>query len=973
MRTRFLFFFLLCFFIKTSVFYGQESLIKIYEAKYNGNNLRLQTIILDAHGNLICGTDQGVMVFDGAVFSPAFVHDSSSTQQVQSLFIDTKEQIWVGYKNGKIGIIDHGQFSWFNFKQTQVNVPVTSFAEDEDHGRMFFSTLGEGIYILQNDVLKQIDSKIGLSDDYCYKILKLKDKRICAGTDQGLNFIEFENEKINIRTIATEHGLPDNIVRDLSLENDNTLLVGLQDKGYCSVDLSTGKIKLPAHPKPWSGGQVNCLLSLEGTVLIGTETNGIYQVEESGNILSITSEYEELTRSNIRSMISDPARYVWMSTGNKLIRSTGEKWKQLRNEKAVSFSFVHSIFSDNQDNVWFSPDQQLYKASMGSNGKYQFKKFNITPVNKLIDIVTIRQDSQNFIWIGTLGEGVFVLDPQTGKVSHPGDHAVLNKGNIMAIEQIEDRILIGGFGGLHSFKMNFDANKKEYKLVAEKSELSDELHNNYIYSIHTDKKGRTWLGTDEQGLLLYDKNKIKFLTVEDGLSSMTILSITSDNLGRIWMATQGGGISMYDGTKFENYSVQEGLTDPSPSSVIIDKHNRVLAIHTNGVDIFDPDSKTFQYYSSESGLGDINPDLNSVSTGTDGKIWIGTERGIFIYTPSEESDWQQPTVQINSILLFLEPIKDMTRMVFKHDQNNISIEFSAPWFTDPNRISYSYQLDGFSAKWLITKDQSVSYPRLPPGKYHFRVRASLNNKFEQSSEASYVFEIKAPFWQLLWFRIFLALIIFALIWFVMRRREMRLRKTEKQEKEKIEFRFETLRSQVNPHFLFNSFNTLITVIEKDPPLAIEYVEHLSQFFRNIIGYKDIELIPLSEEIGLLENFVFIQSKRYGKHLQLNIKIEKDLKDKCFIPPLTLQLLAENAIKHNSISHESPLLIELFKKGNYLIMTNNINPKYSQEASTGIGLQNIKNRYKILSEKEVIIVNDNKHFTVSVPIIKESQS
>ncbi len=185
-----------------------------------------------------------------------------------------------------------------------------------------------------------------------------------------------------------------------------------------------------------------------------------------------------------------------------------------------------------------------------------------------------------------------------------------------------------------------------------------------------------------------------------------------------------------------------------------------------------------------------------------------------------------------------------------------------------------------------------------------------------------------------------------------------------------EARLQALQARIRPHFLFNSFNTLITVIEKDPNLAVEYVENLSQFFRSIVSYKDVEVISLEEEIGLLENYIFIQSKRYGDSLKFINKVDLKIAPDGFIPPLTLQLLAENALKHNAISHESPLLLELFIKDGYLVMRNNINPKYHKEESTGIGLQNIKNRFNILGDQKIEIEVDQDFFNVSVPILKE---
>ncbi len=963
---------IILFFVLAKTGSTQVPLFHNIEIKHHGNKMQLQSIILDSEGTLLCGTNQGVMHYDGTNFSPAFEHDSSSAQEVQSLYKDHKGRIWVGYKNGKIGSISSGKFSWLSADEEDSPVPVSDFAEDTSGG-LFFSTEGEGVSYYKDGKFTSIKSENGLSDDYCYKIVSLENGMICVATDHGINFIRFENGNFTIDQLSAENGLPDNIVRNITVDKNQQLWISLQDKGLCRVDPVTKKITIPEGLGQWKYGQVNTILPLEEEVWLGTENFGILRLEKNGSCYPLRQESSGLKQTSIKMLLSDKERHVWAASGNQLLLSNGEAWNKLPDLPKQTFGFIHCILADKNGSIWFSPDQQLYCAKKQNDGTYSYTKYIITSPGKLIDIVTLCEDEIGNIWIGTLGEGVFILNTKNGKIQHPVNYHELQKGNILCIEEHDNKIRIGGFGGTQSYTYKYNIETGQYDVRVDPHDALHSLYNNYIYAILTDHKGRTWLGTDEKGLGLLENDKLTYYTKTDGLSSNTIVSIKEDKEGRIWIATQGGGISVYDGNKFENISLAEGLSDHSPSSIIIDKYERVLAVHSNGVDIFDPKSRTFQYYSSESNLGDLNPDLNSVSAGPDGRIWIGTEKGIYVYKPSNTGLWVQPSVSIQNILLFLERIPSDNNRKFEYDQNNISIEFNAAWYTDPNRITYSYQLDGYSSKWQTTKDHAVSYPRLPPGTYVFRVRASLNSHYESASEASYNFIIKSPFWQTSWFRILLSVCILAILILIVRRREYRLRKEEKQEKEKIEFRFETLRSQVNPHFLFNSFNTLITVIEKEPGLAVEYVEHLAEFFRNIVGYRDIEMISLKEEITLLENYMFIQTKRYGKNLLLQIDIDPKTQETYFIPPLTLQLLAENALKHNAISHESTLTIDLFIRENYLMVRNNINPKYSKEKSTGMGLQNIMNRYKLLTSDPVEIKEDDSYFTVSLPLLHNNET
>ena len=306
--------------------------------------------------------------------------------------------------------------------------------------------------------------------------------------------------------------------------------------------------------------------------------------------------------------------------------------------------------------------------------------------------------------------------------------------------------------------------------------------------------------------------------------------------------------------------------------------------------------------------------------------------------------------------------------VFDADENNFRFDYDGFWYSDPQRVNYSFFLEGYSTKWERTKDHTVTFPKLPPAKYIFRIKASLNENFNDATENSYRFEILPPIWQRWWFRFSTAGAIALISLFWVRRREERLRKFDKIQKEKIEFQFETLKSQVNPHFLFNSFNTLISVIENTPDKALEYVERLSEFFRNIVTYRDKNLIRVSEELNILNDYIFIQKKRFGENLLLDTILDDNIKSNKYIAPLTLQLLAENAIKHNAVSKETPLKISITSMNGKLIMSNNINPKITHESSTGLGLQNIKSRYELLTTEKVEIIIEENNFIVKIPLI-----
>ncbi|MDY8136060.1 sensor histidine kinase [Aquimarina sp. 2201CG5-10] len=199
-----------------------------------------------------------------------------------------------------------------------------------------------------------------------------------------------------------------------------------------------------------------------------------------------------------------------------------------------------------------------------------------------------------------------------------------------------------------------------------------------------------------------------------------------------------------------------------------------------------------------------------------------------------------------------------------------------------------------------------------------------------------------------------------------------IRAEEQAKQVMIQAQLDTLRNQAQPHFLFNSLNTLRDIIDQDSKEdAKGFVDNLSDVYRFIIESGNSNLISLEKELKFAKAYIHIQSERFGENLKLNWNIPED-KLLVMIVPMSLQLLLENAIKHNIVSKSKPLLITVAIKDDTLVVSNKIQAKSTQTPSTKIGLKNIKKRYQLISSKTPIINNDGEHFTVSLPLLKSTK-
>jgi len=241
------------------------------------------------------------------------------------------------------------------------------------------------------------------------------------------------------------------------------------------------------------------------------------------------------------------------------------------------------------------------------------------------------------------------------------------------------------------------------------------------------------------------------------------------------------------------------------------------------------------------------------------------------------------------------------------------------------------------------------------------------------------FASRDPFsWNgLLRFNIFcaLAIILFTLVYeilFLNKERELDTKIVRQLDRERSHAELEALRNELDPHFIFNSLNTLNHLILNNPQQAYSFNNKLAQVYKYFLVNKHNELISLSEELEFIDNYFFLLQIRHDDKLSLQTELNDHNERVIMIPPLALQILVENAIKHNEFNHENPLEIKIAMNNQFLNVSNNMKPKPYLVNSTGIGLKNLSSRYKLLCNRDIVIESTGKTFTVKLPLIKQQE-
>lgn len=914
----------------------------------------INVIYQSPEGYLWLGTNSGLFRWNGSEADLYILPVEFGEQKVTAITGTPGGGICAGLDQGSIFYLSEGKMEKFDPEEGTASVRITGLLID-DLDRLWWATYGEGVYCYTGDRVFNFNTDDGLADNYIYDIVKGYGNEIWTATDRGISLCKLDNREKTIVSYGMDDGLPDLIVKEIERSEKGILWFGFDRNGICSFNPSGDKFKSYFIDSS-SIGSVTAMSIEGGKVWIADSKGGLYSVTENSDIQEQVKIIGNRPEGKITGMISGVFGYLWMTDGDELYVSAAGKLNLIKTAGGYSLEGLHSIASDRQGKYWAANDLGLLEVA-GDQSKLHLSEIIEAPF-KLTGLVI---DTGGIIWAATFGKGIIRYDPVRMKARIINSSDGLINDNVLALSLRDSRLWAATLGGAS-------------RLTIEKGDVSqiisfnkdNGLSNNYIYDVLEDSKGIVWFATDGNGLIRYENEKFYSYDESMGLRDDVIYSLYEDSSGNIWFSTSKSIIYKYNGEKFTSFGRKEGLFGESIFS-ITGSGKYILVLTDNGLNILDKENGNIAVLNKELNIDNVISDLNSACL--EGKhACFATYQGIIrIDTSSIGIFMKGPKTLINRINVNLREIDPGASGVFSASENQFTFEYSAIWPLAPQKLQYRIKLEGYDNDWQTTYDRSVNYARLQPGDYNFKVYSLVSSPGQPEQVASWSFTIKKPFYAKTWF-IVLALIIFlSLIYGVIRIREKRLREKEQRKKEQIEFEFQTLKNQINPHFLFNSFSTLISIIEEKPRNAVEYTEKLSDFFRDILEVKDLELIELKEELRLIKNYHFIQQKRFGEQFRLIIDLKGEIQS-TFIPPLTLQLLTENAVKHNMISKASPLTVKIYSANNRIIVENNLQPRTAGRSSTAIGLENIRKRYRITAKKDIIIEHTEHVFKVILPLI-----
>ena len=884
--------------------------------KENGlSNQTIYSILQDTTGLLWIGTESGLNVYNpingniNTYFHQAGDSTSLTNNWINHIYMDNSNNIWIATAHGlsKYNRKNNNFISFFDsprdnsaFKSNQINCIIQDSLENYWLGtQMGLIRLNINSKILERFYHKSGDEQ-SLPGNIINCMLIDKSGKLWVGSNNGLCIYNYKNQKFqNFNQITN---LPGNFsasnISALIQGERNNIWIGTYGKGlflYSPVnDTVLHYNHLPANQNSIANDRIFSLYKDQtSTVWIGT-FSGINKYDKNSSYFPVfkTDHISKNVLNNefVRAFYEKSPGIIWIGTEkgiNILNEKTGKFTyilKEPGKQNFLSSNNIRDIYRDNEGTFWIGTADSGLNAYNTETGKFESYKFNRNK-NSIAGnfILNIQEDDKGFIWIST-GSGLSKYNPRnktfTNYLFNPDDAST------------------------YGFRR--------------------------IYEIHKDKKGNLWFAS-QNGLLKYIEEKDTFIPVNiypEGFKNeknIQLFTIFEDSLKNFWIGTRGLGLIKYNAEngKSRIYTEQNGLPNNVVYGILQDDRG-YLWISTNwGLSKFNPDTENFINYDVRDGLQSNEFNSNGILKSSSGKMYFGGMKGFNCFYPENiKINKNVPPVKITDFLVYNIPVPDSVlssdTILLKYDQNFFTIKFAALDYTNPLKNKYKYTLGNFDKQWRSTNadNPEANYTRVNPGTYIFKVLGSNNDGVWNSNGARKVIIIHPPWYQHWLFRIPFSLLVIIIIWLLIRSRIKGIKKqheVEKKilaiEKQMFEIEQKALQLQMNPHFIFNSLNSIQSfVLKNDTDKAINYLAKFSQLMRFILSNSREAYIPILNEIEAIKHYLDIEKLRFDDKFDYQINIDRSI-DQEFteIPPMIIQPYIENAIIHGLVNSD--------KKGN----------------------------------------------------------
>lgn len=768
-------------------------------------------IFQDSDGFIWFGTIDGLNLFNGyefKVFRPVVndVH-SISNNRINSITEDYKKQLWIA-TNGGVNIFSkltkkfyRISIEWENHSSEHPNY-INQVIYDDNQNIIWFSCK-QGIGMITDtnvDILKTNKLKAHLfefneenhSVNTHYPTIIYKDKELWIITeDRSVHKFNYSKLEFGIqKQFSLSPSSIDFLPTKFIIDNKQNFLFGnsLRELHYwipkqdSTVELSISSINAPIF---------NIYQDSKSRIWISTDGYGLYLLDAELNLIAHIkhnpSIKSSLPNNQPSYVLESKDGLFWIASYNKGFskldfsqEAFGHIAAETNNPKSLSGTIVQAVLEDCRGNIWIGTDGYgLNKYNEKTNTFEHLSKNSGTELskNKLSSdkILHLMQDHNENIWISTWDGGINKYNPHTKQINHYEHH----KDNTQSIGQntawysLEDRhgdIWVGTqSAGINILKIK---ENKFIKYTIGKSNCEG-LISNFIFTLFIDNKNRLLVGTDigfcyaqlPQEPITEDTKLSFSLLPSSKLYKYRVNYIFQDSLNNIWIGTDLGLHKLDNKLQLtQSYTAQDGLPSNIILGIVQDNDNFLWLTTKNGIARLNPNTNNIHSFNTSDGVQDIEFQSKSIYKTQDGRIIAGGMNGFNLFNPLlivPESKTISPRITdikinnksiqaydtLSNRVLFTNETNSLKSIILKHNENQISFSFVALNYSNPEKMQYSYQLEGIDANKLYTyNSRSVNYPNLPAGDYTFKVNTSIGGKWISENEKTIQIHIKTAPW-----------------------------------------------------------------------------------------------------------------------------------------------------------------------------------------------------------------------------------
>ena len=800
---------------------------------------QITQIFQDNKGFMWLGTYNGLNRYDGSsfkIFLPETDNPKSiSSHHITSIYQDSKGTLWIGTNHG----LNRYDFKTETYKRylNDPNNPnslshdlVYSILEDKS-GSLWIGTYNAlNKYDRKKDCFSQLKIQIGdtTSSSSLYKNIQsitcmLQDfnGNIWLGTWDGLTCMQPDGKILKQFFSDEEHHqtISYKSISCIYEDKSKNLWIGTNGSGLHKFNQDTGKfihyLFSPINTGTISNNYITVIFQDKSNDLwIGTK-NGLNKYDSKKNaferILNKPEKPLSIINNEILSIYEDRANLIWVGTAGGVSRfhkplNKFQYYKENISNRLLGLSNnnVNAVFIDKKKNIWIGTLDGLNKIEPGSDRVVQYKN---DPANKssISDnyIMSICEDQNGYIWIGTYQMGLNKYNPQTGEnkifvYKNDDQESLSNSGVTSIYKDHRGTIWVGTWYGLNRY------NKTHDNFIRYENDPDDpkSLSHNLVWSIFEDSKNMLWVGTDGGGVCVMDPKISAFKiykhnrTDSNSICDDRVFAIFESRDEIMWFGTSDG-ISSYNREtgKFKSYTKDSGLPDNQIASIQEDNNGFLWIATQKGLSCFNRETETFINYTKKDGIKELEFNSRVSARGKDGILYFGSKAGLMYFDPPKiVNKLSDAPIVFTNLKIYNEtvPIDDKKNSILResittsksiripYENDVITIEYALLYFSNASGNTFYYKLSGFENNWNnVGNRNSATYTNLPPGDYTFHVKATNNDGIKSKNVASIELIIVPAYYQTIWFKVAVALGIFLTTMLFFHKRTEKIKKQNK--------------------------------------------------------------------------------------------------------------------------------------------------------------------------------------------------